>query len=159
MTRPERLRLALATGLGLGYSPVAPGTVGSLAGLALVWPLWWIGGPWAVVAGAAGIVALGGWASGVARTHFRRPDPGHVVIDEIAGQMVALLFVVPTLATLVGGWLLFRLFDIWKPYPIRRLERLPGASGIMADDLLAGVFANFVLQVVQRLFESWWGNA
>ena len=159
MTGLERLRLLLATGMGLGYAPVAPGTVASLAGLPVVWALWRLGGPWAVMAGAVVAFAGGMWASAVARTHFRQRDPGPVVVDEIAGQMVALLFLTPTVATLIWGWLLFRLFDIWKPYPIHRLESLPGASGIMADDLLAGVYANLVLQLVQRGLVGWWGNA
>ncbi|PYV12225.1 MAG: hypothetical protein DMG07_17560 [Acidobacteria bacterium] len=78
-------------------------------------------------------------------------DPSVVVADEVAGQLLAFLFVPIGLVNLVLGTLLFRLFDIWKPFPIRRLERLPGGVGIMADDLLAGIYANLVLQLVTRL--------
>jgi phosphatidylglycerophosphatase A len=95
----------------------------------------------AVLCAAAGV-----WASDRAIQAFGREDPGEVVVDEVAGSWVALAG-----ATALNGYiiaaafLLFRLFDIWKPFPIRRLERLPGGIGIMADDLLAGVYAALVL--------------
>ena len=149
MARPDRLRLLVATGLGLGYAPIAPGTIGSLAALPLVAVVWRAGGPWAVVVGAAIAIGIGMWACGVAEARFGRRDPGAVVIDEIAGQMVSLFFLTPTLPTLAIGFVLFRVFDIWKPFPIRQVERLPGASGIMADDLLAGVLANLVLHALR----------
>jgi phosphatidylglycerophosphatase A len=155
----DRLRLAAATGLGLGYAPLAPGTVGSLAGLALVVACWRLGGPWAVLVGAALVTAAGLWAAGPAEARFGRRDPGVVVIDEVAGQMVALLFASPEPATLVCGFILFRIFDIWKPQPVRRAERIPGASGIMLDDLLAGVYANLILHLLRWVFPGWWGGA
>lgn len=155
----ERLRVALATGLGLGHAPVAPGTVGSLAGVVLVALLWRAGGAWTVLAGAACITALGFWVAGPAEIRFGRRDPGAVVIDEVAGQMVALLFLSPTPSALVVGFLLFRLFDIWKPFPIRRVESLPGASGIMLDDLLAGGYAILLQQALRWAFPEWWGGA
>ena len=91
------------------------------------------------------VVAIGIWAANQAETYFKRKDPGHVVIDEIAGQLVALLFMAPTPGRLIGGFFLFRLFDILKPYPARRLEALPGGTGIMLDDLVAGAYANVAL--------------
>ena len=81
---------------------------------------------------------------------------GMFVVDEIAGQLVALMFIPLTGPTVIAAFLLFRLFDIWKPYPVRRLEELPGASGIMADDLLAGTYANLVLQALIRIFPHGW---
>ena len=155
MPAPERLRAALATALGLGYAPVAPGTFGSLGGLLLVWAAWRVGGPWLVPLVAIGVLALGLWAAGVSGPRFSGGDPGAVVIDEVAGQMVALLFLVPSPGLLIAGFLLFRLFDIWKPYPIRRLEKLPGASGIMADDLLAGAYANLTLHALRFGLAGW----
>ena len=153
------MRLLLATGLGLGYAPFAPGTVGSLAALPLVLVVWNAGGSWAVLVAAVLVTAVGLWASGAAETRFGVKDPGPVVIDEIAGQMVSLLFLAPTLPTLVAGFALFRLFDIWKPFPVRRAESLPGASGIMADDLVAGVFSNLLIQALRWGFPGWWGGA
>lgn len=148
MARPERLRLGVATGLGLGYAPVAPGTVGSLGGVLLAWALGQAFGWPAVALATVALTLVGFWAAGIGPSHFGAEDPGPIVIDEIAGQMLALLLLPPTPLTLVGGFLLFRLFDIWKPFPVNRLEKLPGASGIMADDLMAGVLANVTLRVV-----------
>jgi phosphatidylglycerophosphatase A len=159
LARPDRWRLLVATGLGLGYAPIAPGTVGSLAALPLVVWLWSLAGAWGVLVGAALVAALGTWAAGAAEARFGRRDPGPVVIDEIAGQMVSLLFAAPSVPTLVSGFVLFRAFDIWKPYPVRRAERLSGASGIMADDLLAGVYANLLLHALRWAFPGWWGGA
>ena len=149
----------MATGLGLGYFPVAPGTVGSLAALPLVWALFRVGGSPLVLAGLVLVTAAGlAWA-GVAARGFGKPDPGAIVVDEIAGQMLSLLFLVPTAGALGVGFLLFRLFDIWKPWPCRRLESLPGGSGIMADDLMAGIYANIAQWALRWAFPEFWGLA
>jgi phosphatidylglycerophosphatase A len=158
LARLDRWRLLVATGLGLGHAPFAPGTVGSLPGLLLVVLLWRLGGAWTVLAGALLVTALGFWAARAAESRFGRPDPAPVVIDEIAGQMVSLLFLAPTATSLLLAFVLFRLFDVWKPFPVRRAERLPGASGIMTDDLLAGVYANAVHQTLRWAFPGWWGG-
>ncbi len=154
----NKLRLLIATGLGTGYAPVASGTFGSLPGLLLVWLLWKLAGPWAVVVGLLVVVALGFWASAKAETDFGRKDPGQVVIDEVAGQMVSLLFLAPRIPILAAGFFLFRLFDVWKPFPARRLERLPGASGIMIDDLVAGLYANLALRVLLEIVPQGWSK-
>lgn len=145
-----RLPLLVATGLGSGYFPFAPGTVGSALGVLLHAGLWFAGGPLATLAGMLVATALGFWSAGKAEAHFARRDPGPVVIDEVAGQMLSLLFVPLTAGTALAGFILFRIFDILKPFPCRRLERLPGGSGIMTDDLMAGLYANLVLQVLVR---------
>jgi phosphatidylglycerophosphatase A len=164
VTRRERVAWAVATVGGLGERLPAPGTtVGSLvAGVA-----WWLvaaGLPahpeWvhvvtAVLALAAAVAGL--WAAGVESARTATPDPGPVVVDEVAGQWVTYLVALPflDLATRRGalwaagaGFVLFRVFDVVKPWPVRRLERLPGAVGIMADDLVAGVLSGLVLVVV-----------
>lgn len=135
--------LWLAVGLGSGLAPVAPGTAGSaLAALAyfalgrLAWP--------AQVAAIVVVTLLGT----VAATRGERvwgEDPGRVVIDEVAGQWLALLAVPPTWGWIGAGFLLFRLFDITKPPPCRRLEHLPGGLGVIADDLAAGLYARLLL--------------
>ncbi len=140
-----RLQLAFATGLGLGHAPIASGTFGSLPGLLLVWWLYPLGGHLAVLAALVVVVAVGVPAASAAERHYGVSDPGEVVVDEIAGQMLTLLFVPPTPAALVAGFLLFRLSDIVKPPPARRLESLTGGSGIMADDLAAALYANVLL--------------
>jgi phosphatidylglycerophosphatase A len=138
----------LATGLGAGLSPVAPGTAGTL--LALV--PWWLWlrhlPPWhyALVLGCA--FALGGWAADWAIAKLGRQDPGAVVIDEFVGVWLALFLAPAGWPWLLAGFALFRLFDIWKPWPVRWADRrVHGGFGTMLDDLLAGAWAWLLLQL------------
>lgn len=151
-----RVAVLLATACGVGYTPVAPGTAGSAVGVLLFlvvrdWPFW------AVTILGAAIITGGIWAGGRAAAHFGREDPGPVVIDEVAGQLVTCAAAGASggAGALVAGFLLFRAFDIFKPWPVRRLESLPGGLGIMADDLMAGVYGYVTLlalvSVVPRL--------
>jgi phosphatidylglycerophosphatase A len=145
--------LLVATGAGSGYSPVAPGTAGSLVGLAL-----WLalrGLPdLAYLAGVVAVSLIGVWASARAEAIFARKDDGRITIDEVAGMLLTLAWlpavVSPWLAAGVG-FLLFRLFDIVKPPPARAFESLPGGAGVMADDLVAGLYANLAGQVLWRV--------
>jgi phosphatidylglycerophosphatase A len=140
------LALAVATACGVGYVPFAPGTFGSAAGL-LLWFLLPPSG--AVQAGViATILVVGSWAAHVAERHFERTDPAPVVIDEVMGMLVTLLFVPAGWMGAIAGFLLFRLFDILKPYPANQLERLPGGIGVMADDFMAALYANLALRLV-----------
>jgi phosphatidylglycerophosphatase A len=141
--------LLLSTALGVGYTPVAPGTAGTAAGLLL----WVLLPPSAYVQGAAILVLfiVGSWSGSVAEQHFGRTDPGQVVIDEVMGMLIT-LFMNPVGWGGIGlAFLLFRAFDIVKPYPANRLERLHGGLGIMADDGMAGVYANLALRFAMRL--------
>ena len=136
----------VATGLGSGFSPVAPGTAGSLVGLALFVPL--AHRPWPVQLGAAVAVTLvGALAGGRLATLVGRKDPGLVVVDEVAGQWITLLALPLTPIVALSGFLLFRAMDIVKPWPARDLERLPGGWGIMADDVAAGIYAHLLLRL------------
>jgi len=138
------LALAIATSLGVGYIPFAPGTFGSLAGLAL----WAVvpAAPLAQLAAIAAVSMAGTWSATVAEAHFERTDPGQVVIDEVLGMLIT-LFMNPVGWVGAGAaFLLFRASDIVKPYPANRLERLHGGLGVMADDAMAGVYANLVLR-------------
>ncbi len=205
-----RLALALATALGVGYAPKAPGTFGSLVGVVTIFlsavfflrPAHWSdlfslhpladstlmdkhflvpgsdihdAAMWLPLISAFALLiflALAGvWASHLAADYSGIKDPQFVVIDEVAGQHLTLVLplipiALPNLQThmdfsvyaifsalslvnwkyLLAGFLLFRLFDIWKPYPIKNLEKLPGGWGIMADDWLAGVYAAILLR-------------
>jgi len=150
------LAVWVATFGGLGYFPVAPGSVGSAAGLAAVVALSrlpiatiWVS-VWAGIAAAA-FFAVGVPAATGAERYFRRKDPGHVVIDEVVGQMVTLL-ANPRLnwKGLVAAYLLFRMIDVIKPFPARRLEHLKGGWGIMLDDVAAGVWSLVAFSLVVR---------
>jgi phosphatidylglycerophosphatase A len=149
----------VATGLGTGRIPAAPGTAGSLLGLGLAAWLARSGGATALLGGLLVVVAAGFWAAREADRLFGVPDPAPVVVDEVAGQMLAVAFFPPSGAHLAAGFVLFRLLDVWKPWPARRLEDLPGASGIMADDLLAGAYANLAQQIGARILPWAWGLA
>jgi phosphatidylglycerophosphatase A len=145
------LARAVATGLGSGYSPWAPGTAGSLVGLALYWPLQRLPLLWQVL--ALGVVAAAGVVcSAVVARQIADPDPGIVVVDEVAGMWTSLLWLPFTPLTALAAFLLFRVMDIVKPYPARDLESLPGGWGIMADDLMAGIYANLVLRLALRIW-------
>jgi phosphatidylglycerophosphatase A len=198
--KKPRLAFALATALGVGYAPKAPGTFGSLVGIIvaiLTHPVTYI-----VLFGAGFgldihvrdkyvyvapvfvlvpsliavlVVALAGvWSSSRVASYAGVKDPQYVVIDEVSGMHLTLVLALvpfglispdnaPDFALysglsllnwkyLLAGFVLFRLFDIWKPYPIKLLEKLPGGWGIMADDWLAGVYAAIVLRVGVHYF-------
>lgn len=135
---------ALATWFGCGYLPVAPGTAGAAAAVLIAWSLGW----GAVANLLAGLLvgAVGIWAATVEARRSGRKDPGHIVIDEVAGQWITLAGATAhPWQVWVFGFLLFRCFDIWKPAPVRQLEKLPEGTGIMADDLMAGVYGAVVL--------------
>ena len=138
----------LATWFGSGLIRKAPGTWGSLAALPCGWALLAFGGRWVLVGAIVLVFFLGLWAAGLyARALGGVEDPGEIVIDEVAGQWIAVLAIAlspmkPYLFSYGAAFLLFRLFDIWKPWPVGTLDRkLKGALGIMADDIAAGLYA------------------
>ena len=148
----------LATGFGTGYFPFASGTVGSLIGILLYialiqfTPLQMIHIAFALI-----ICIIGIPVSTKAEKLFGKKDPGTIVIDEIAGCLVFLAFspelkaygsfIYPPIWYLISGFLLFRIFDILKPYPANKLQALNGGTGVMADDIIAGIYTALVLKV------------
>jgi phosphatidylglycerophosphatase A len=143
----NRLAVAIASAFGLGYAPIAPGTAGSAAGVLI----YLLTAHWHLTAQAGlalAVIVIGVWSSSIAAKHYGRSDPSHAVIDEVAGQLVTMF------ATGVGwkgaliGFLLFRAFDIVKPWPVNKLESLHGGWGIMADDVMAGVYSCAILHAI-----------
>jgi len=179
--RKPRLSLLIATGFGLGYIPFAPGTFGSLAGLLLVFlPSWLLtrgvmvfysetlNPVLLILCALVGLSAiLGVWSAGRTAEFLGKRDPQTVVVDEICGQQIAVVlgttlplfirrtqtswFLVLNWKYLLLGFILFRVFDIWKPFPARQAESLPGGWGIMADDWIAAVYAAMGLWVARAL--------
>jgi len=138
----------LATGLGTGLVPRGPGTAGSLLGPLLIWGLG-TDGSTPVLTGLAGVAAflVGIPVCQAGIRLFQRKDPSQVVFDEIVAFFWVFLLTPLTPVTAVVGFLLFRLFDIAKPWPVSRFEKLPGGLGIMADDAVAGLIAGVILAV------------
>ena len=135
----------LATWFGCGLFPKAPGTAGSLAAALLVIPFL-AAPPYFCLLAALALFPLAIWSAGATARQVGRKDPQLVVIDEVEGQWIALSGATHlNWRSLALGFLLFRLFDIWKPWPTRALERLPGGWGIVLDDCMAGIFAALVL--------------
>jgi phosphatidylglycerophosphatase A len=138
----------IATWFGCGRSPAAPGTAGSAAAIVIAILLHRYAGfaPWHFPLLAAALFFPAVWAAGVSAQAADLKDPGFVVVDEVIGQWIA-LGAARTLdwKSYAAAFLLFRLFDIWKPPPVRQLEALPGGWGINADDVMAGVYAALVL--------------
>lgn len=140
----------LATWFGAGLSPVWPGTVGTLAAL----PVYFVArtaGTLGVLAAAVALTGVGVWSAGVVARASRAHDPQFIVIDEVCGVLFALAAAPPTLLGVSAAVLLFRLFDVTKPFPARAAERLPGGWGIVMDDVLAGGWAALVLVVLRAL--------
>jgi phosphatidylglycerophosphatase A len=151
MVKTNRSAGLIATVCGIGYAPAAPGTFGSAAGLALtVAAGLWLGVPAWLTAAAIAVPAV--WASDKFARHTAHKDPQTVVIDEVVGQAIAMAgAAVWNWKTYIAAFVLFRLFDIVKPFPAGRLENLPGGWGIVADDAMAGVYAAIVLYAAALL--------
>jgi phosphatidylglycerophosphatase A len=146
------LALAIGTGLGTGFSPVASGTAGSALGVLLFVPLA-AAGPAALAAAVCTALVAGTWAAGVCGARWGEHDHRRIVIDEIAGQLIALATFPATAGWLLAGFLLFRLYDIIKPFPARHIDRTwRSALGVMTDDVVAGIYANLTLQAVRALW-------
>ena len=139
--------LILGTWFGSGLSPVASGTFGTLAAAPLV-ALSGIFSPLSSVLILMIMTLVAIWASQVVHNLLNRVDPSEVVIDEVAGFLLTMLWVPLSWGTLLAGFLLFRLFDIWKPWPAEPAERLHGGLGIVLDDLVAGLYANLGLRLI-----------
>jgi phosphatidylglycerophosphatase A len=153
----KQLALALASVAGCGYFPWGPGTVGSLAAIAIAAALhaYAHAGRLTLLILTLVLLAPAVWSAGVAERALHKHDPGVVVIDEVLGQWVTLLGASAlSWKSFLAGFLLFRLFDIWKPWPVRSFERLPAGAGIVADDLAAGAYGALILYIggVLRLY-------
>lgn len=144
----------VAEGFGTGWARYAPGTWGSALGVGIAWLMWQL--PWPFRWFLTLLIVLAGIPlCGTAAKILGTKDPRRVVWDEIAAMQIVFLIAPAELILLVPGFLLFRLFDIWKPWPIERLERLPGGLGIMVDDLAAGVMASAVLVPIAYGVGAW----
>jgi phosphatidylglycerophosphatase A len=147
--------LIIATFGYVGFFPVAPGTAGSFAALAVYAVVRWVGAPAADALAIAVVFVAGVWASTRAESLLGTEDPGPVVIDEVLGMLMTLAWLPLSLTGVVAGFVIFRILDVVKPYPAGRLEHAPRGWGIMLDDAMAGVYGHLLLRVAVWLAPGW----
>ena len=150
-----RLAVFIATFGYCGYFPLAPGTIGSAAGLLVYLLVWWVQSPLFETALILVLFAAGVWAGTTAERYFGGIDPGPIVLDEVVGMLITLAFIPVGLWGAIAGFVLFRVFDVIKPFPARRLESLHGGLGVMADDAMAAVYANLSLRGLMWMAPAW----
>ena len=150
-----RLAVFIATVGYCGYSPIAPGTVGSAAGLLVYLLVWWAQWPFFEAALILALFAIGVWAGTTAERYFGGIDPGPIVLDEVVGMLITLAFIPVGIPGALIGFVLFRLFDVLKPFPAGRFEKLHGGLGVMADDAMAAIYANLALRLVLWVRPEW----
>ena len=146
----EKLSYLFATVLRIGHLPIAPGTWGSLAALIT----WYIIIDYisliALIASSSILLIFGGYTSSITEIKLSENDPSVVVIDEWVGQWIALLYLPKSIQWGLAAFILFRLFDIWKPFPIKQMDQLQGGIGIMFDDVIAGVYVLIILNGIRN---------
>ena len=151
----SQVAVFIATFGYVGYFPIAPGTAGSLAALLLYAAVRWAGTPTVEFVTIIAVLAVGVWAATGTERALNRKDPGPVVIDEVLGMLLTLAFMPLSWWGIALGFVLFRLFDVMKPFPAGRLEHLPGGLGIMADDAMAGVYGQLVMRIAIATWPAW----
>ena len=151
----RRLALFIATFGYVGYVPVAPGTFGSAAGLAVFFAVRATGSTVVELVVILALFALGIWSGTVAEHHFGGTDPGPIVLDEVVGMLLTLFLLPVTLRGALVGFVVFRILDVIKPFPSARFERLPGGLGVMADDGMAAIYGNLVMRILLLTMPGW----
>ena len=151
----QRLGLFIATCGYLGYVPIAPGTFGSAAGLAVFYAVRSSGSVTVELAAIVVLFAIGIWSGTAAEHHFGGIDPGPVVLDEVVGMLITLALLPVNATGAIVGFLIFRVLDIIKPWPSAQFEKLPGGLGVMADDGMAAVYGNLLMRGLIALAPGW----
>ena len=151
----NRVGLFIATCGYLGYVPVAPGTFGSAAGLAVFFLIRSSGSVAVEVAAILVLFAIGIWSGTIAEHHFGGVDPAPVVMDEVVGMLITLAFLPVSATGAMVGFLVFRVLDVFKPWPSARFERLPGGLGVMADDGMAAIYGNVMMHGLIWVTPGW----
>ena len=152
----RRLAVFLATCGYIGYAPMAPGTFGSAAGLA-IFVLVRSSGSMVVELATIGVLfAIGVWSGTEAEHHFGGVDPGPIVLDEVVGMLITLALLPVNVTGAIVGFLIFRALDVVKPWPAGRFERLPGGLGVMSDDGMAALYGNGLMRILMALAPAGW---
>ena len=151
----QRLGLFIATFGYVGYAPIAPGTFGSAAGLAVVYAVRATPVPGFELGIIVALFALGIWSGTEAEEHFGGTDPGPIVLDEVVGMLITLAWLPVNVWGAVAGFLVFRVLDVVKPWPAGRFEGLPGGLGVMADDGMAAIYGNILMRGLLWVAPAW----
>ena len=151
----RRLGVFIATCAHVGYAPVAPGTFGSVVGLVVYYFVRRQASITFEIATIAVVLLIALWSATEAEHHFGGIDPGPVVIDEVIGMLITLALHPVNLVGAIAGFVIFRVLDVVKPWPARRLELLPGGFGVVLDDAMAGVYGNLIVWVLVLLLPTW----
>jgi phosphatidylglycerophosphatase A len=151
----SRLALTVASVGYAGYFPFAPGTVGSAVAVPLWFLLRWSGWRWAEPVAILALCLIGAWSARLAERELGVEDPGIVVIDEVVGLLISVLWLPLTWQVALAGFVAFRVCDIVKPFPANRLERVPHGWGVMLDDVMAGVYAWLIVRAALWLKPEW----
>lgn len=151
----RRLGLFIATCGYLGYVPIAPGTFGSAAGLAVFYAVRSTGSVSVELAAIVVLFAIGIWSGTVAEHHFGGTDPGPIVLDEVVGMLITLALLPVNLTGAITGFLIFRVLDVLKPWPAAGFEKLSGGLGVMADDGMAALYGNLLMRGLIALAPGW----
>jgi phosphatidylglycerophosphatase A len=151
----RRLGLFIATFGYVGYAPVAPGTFGSAAGLLVFFGVRATGSVAVELAAIVVLFAIGIWSGTEAEHHFGGLDPGPIVLDEVVGMLITLALLPVSLGGALAGFFVFRVLDVVKPWPAGRFERLPGGLGVMADDGMAAIYGNLLMQGLLWAAPGW----
>lgn len=152
----RRLAVFLATCGYVGYAPVAPGTFGSAAGLAIFALIRASGSTIVEIAAIVVVYAVGIWSASETERYFDRTDPGPIVLDEVLGMLITLALIPVNTTGAIVGFLLFRALDVVKPWPSRRFEQLHGGLGVMSDDAMAAVYGNVIMRILLALLPVGW---
>jgi len=152
----RRLGLLIATCGYIGFAPVAPGTVGSAAGVVFFYLIREVEAAWAQPVLIVLLFVAGVWAASVAEQALGKTDPGPVVIDEVVGMLITLLWIPVTPLGALAGFLIFCVLDVVKPWPSRQLESLHGGLGIMADDAMAAVYGHLLMRALLWMAPAAW---
>lgn len=152
----RRLGLLIATCGYIGFAPVAPGTVGSAAGVAVFYLVRGVEAAWAQPLLIGVLFAAGVWAASVAERALGGTDPGPVVIDEVVGMLITVMWLPLTPLGAFAGFLVFRILDVVKPWPSRQFESLHGGLGIMADDAMAAVYGHLLMRGLVWIAPAGW---
>ncbi len=151
----RRLAIFVATVGYLGYAPLAPGTVGSAAGLVVFYAVRATGSSAVEIGVILALFAAGIWSGTVAEEHFDGVDPAPVVLDEVVGMLITLCFLPVNGAGAFVGFIVFRILDVIKPFPSAQFEKLPGGWGVMADDGMAAIYGNLAMRALVWLAPGW----